>query len=381
MSVQIREHRLGRDLDEFIRFPYELYRDDPAYIAPLELEIRDRLTPKKNPFFEHGEAVLFTAWRDGKCVGRISAQIDREHVRIHEEKCGSFGFFDTIDDQEVATSLLDAAEAWLRSRGMTVMRGPFSLSINEDVGVLVDGFENPPVIGMAHSRAWQHKLIEGAGLVKAMDFYAWKYVVEPPPERAQKAWEQITSYPEVQFRSVKKARLRKELDIILDIFNDAWRHNWGFVPATESEINKMAEDMGLVLDEDLAFFATVNGREVAICVAIPNLMEAVADFHGKLFPFNVFKLLWRVKVKHPKSARLMILGIREDMRHLKKYGGLSHAMYAELARRGMAKGYEWAELGWTLEINKPINLGIKSMRGKVYKTYRAYERPIASAKG
>lgn len=144
MSVQIREHRLGRDLDEFIRFPYELYRDDPAYIAPLELEIRDRLTPKKNPFFEHGEAVLFTAWRDGKCVGRISAQIDREHVRIHEEKCGFFGFFDTIDDQEVATSLLDAAEAWLRSRGMTVMRGPFSLSINEDVGVLVDGFENPP---------------------------------------------------------------------------------------------------------------------------------------------------------------------------------------------------------------------------------------------
>ncbi len=142
----------------------------------------------------------------------------------------------------------------------------------------------------------------------------------------------------------------------------------------------MAEDMGLVLDEDLAFFATVNGREVAICVAIPNLMEAVADFDGKLFPFNVFKLLWRVKVKHPKSARLMILGIREEIRHQKKYGGLSHAMYAELARRGMAKGYEWAELGWTLEVNKPINLGIKSMRGKVYKTYRAYERPIAPAK-
>ncbi len=382
MAIEIREHVLGKDdLRDFIRFPHALFRNDPAWIAPLDMEVGDRLNPKKNPFFEHGEAVVFSAWRGGRMVGRISAQIDREHLRLHKDDAGFFGFFDTIDDQAVADRLLGVAEAWLRGKGMKVMRGPFSLTINEETGCLVDGFDTPPVLMMPHHLPYQSKLIEGAGLEKVQDFYAWKYIVEPPPPRAQRAWDQMMALPEVRFRSVNPRKMREELDIILEIFNDAWQNNWGFVPATEGEIRKMAEDMSLILDPDIAFFAEVNGRPVGVVVCLPNVNEAARDIGGKLFPFGIFKLLYRLKVKKPESARLMLLGIRGEMRGLKKYGPLSTAMYAELARRGLEKGnYKWAELSWTLESNHAINLGIKAMRAKVYKTYRAYERPIGGRK-
>ena len=376
MSVVIREHRPGEDIKGFVAFHHELFVDDPAWVAPLDMEVKDRLTPGKNPFFEHAEATLFTAWRAGKMVGRISAQVDHEHLKVHGDDAGFFGFFDCIDDQSVADALMEAASGWLRARGMKVIRGPFNLSINEECGILVDGFEHPPVLMMPHARRYQGALAEGAGLSMVQDLYAWKYKVEPPPKRAQKAWEELNALPEVSFRSVNKKKLRAELDILLDIFNDAWRDNWGFVPATEPEIKKMAEDMSLIIDEDLAFFAMVDGREMGMVVCLPNMNEATYDLDGKLFPFGFAKLLYRLKVKQPKSARLVLLGIRSEMRGKKRYGGLSISMYAELAHRGMAKGYEWAELGWTLKDNRAINLGIKSMRGKIYKTYRVYEKTL-----
>lgn len=379
MSIEIRELPLGAKLDAFIRFPNRLFASDPAYIAPLEMEVGDRLNPKKNPFFEHGEASLFLALRDGEVVGRCSAQIDREHLRIHKDETGFFGFFDTVDDQEVATALLRAAEAWLRARGMKAARGPYSLSINEEVGCLVEGFEHPPVLMMPHAMPFQSGLIEGAGYEKEKDVLAWRYEVEQPPARAKRAWADVDAMPEVRFRSVDRRKLRQEIDILLEIFNDAWQHNWGFVPATKAEVEKMAEDMKLILDENIAFFATVDGREVACCVCLPNLNEATRDLGGKLFPLGFAKLLYRLKIKKPKSARLLILGIRTELRGKKRYGALSTALYAELARRGIENGYEWAELGWTLEDNHPINLGIKAMRGKVYKRYRIYRRALSAA--
>ena len=380
MSVTLREHRPGHDIDDFVAFAHDLYRDDPAWIAPLEMEIRDRLTPKKNPFFQHGEATLFTAWRDGKVVGRISAQLDHEHLRIHDDGAGFFGFFDTVDDQEVASTLLEAAERWVRDRGAKVFRGPYSLSINEECGTLIEGFDQPPVMMMAHSRPWQAGLAEAYGLEKVKDLLAWRYKVEEPPPRAKRAWEAMRALPEVRFRSVERKHMRRELDLILDIFNDAWRDNWGFVPATSAEVEKMAEDMKLIIDPDIAFFAEVKGEPVGMVVCLPNLNEAARDLDGKLFPFGFAKLLWRLKVKHPRSARLMLLGIKQKMRGIKRYGALSTAMYAELAYRGLAKGgYDWAELSWTLEDNAPINLGIRAMRAKVYKKYRIFEKSLGGA--
>ncbi len=376
MSIEIRTHRPGQRIDDFLNLHYELFRGDPAFIAPLEMELRDRLTPGKNPFFEHAEAVYFTAWKNGRCVGRISAQIDHEHLRIHKDRTGFFGFFDTIDDQEVASALLTAAESWLRDRGMQRVRGPFSLSINEECGMLVDGFEHPPVVMMPHGLRHQPKLVEAAGYQKAQDLYAWKYVVEPPPERAMKAHAQITSMPEIRFRPITLKSVKKDVPILLDIFNDAWSENWGFVPLTQAEAKKMANDLLLLLDERIAFIVELHGRPVAVCLTLPNLNEAARDLGGKLLPFGIFKLLYRLKVQKVKSARLLILGIRKELRGVKKYGGLSAAMYTELYLRGSKAGYEFCELGWTLESNRPINLGIKMMGGKIYKTYRIYEKEL-----
>jgi hypothetical protein len=320
---------------------------------------------------------LFTAWQDGKAVGRISAQIDHEHLRIHKDNAGFFGFFDTIDDQEVASALLQTAEHWLANRGMSVMRGPFSLSINEETGLLVEGFDKPPVLMSPHHREYQGKLAEGAGLQKVKDCYGWWYDVVAPTARGQRAWESIVALPEFRFRTVDRKNLENEVHDLLDVFNDAWQHNWGFVPATDAEAKKMAADLALILN-DLSFFAEIDGQPVGICVCPPNLNEVIHDFDGKLSPGNIGKLLWRLKLKGPKSARLILLGIRTELRGKRRYAPLAQAIINELIRRGLRMGYEWAELGWTLEDNRLINAAIRSVGGKIYKRYRIYEKPIGA---
>jgi hypothetical protein len=378
MSIEITEHQPGEDLDDFVQVAYEIYRTDPAWVAPLQMEVRERLSPSKNPFFEHAECALFTARKDGKLVGRISAQIDHEHLRAHGDSAGFFGFFDTIDDQEVADALLATAEDWLASRGMSVMRGPFSLSINEEPGLLVEGFDSPPVLMCPHHRPYQGALVEGAGFSKVQDLFGWMYKVEPPPPRAEKAWQTINSMPEVHFRPIRPRDLKHEIDEILDVFNDAWQDNWGFVPSTDAEARKMAKDLALIMDKRLSFFVEVDGEAVAMCVCLPNLNEAIHDFDGKLNLITIIKLLWRLKVRGLKSARLMLLGIRKNFRGSRRYAPLSTALYAEIAKRGIKAGYEWAELGWTLEDNRLISAGIKSMHAHVYKVYRVYEKPIGT---
>lgn len=376
MTIEIRNHTLGKDLDAFLQVPRIVFKDDPMWIAPLNFEITERLTPSKNPFFKHAEGTLFTAWKDGKLAGRVSAQIDHEHIKRYNDATGFFGFFDTIDDEEVAKKLIEAASAWLRSRGMQRMRGPLSLSINEEVGLLVDGFDMPPMVMMPHSMPYQGRLAEACGLEKVKDFFAWRYVVEELPPRVAKAWEQIQDMPEVKIRSLRKDKLDEELRTVLQIQEDAWADNWGHVSLTEDEARKAVKDLGLVLNEDLAMVAEIDGEAAAMCIAFPNLNEATRDLDGKLFPFGFAKLLWRLKVKQPRTARLFLLGIRKKYRHVKRYGGLSTALYAEIAKRGMKLGIEWGELSWTLEDNRPVNLGIKAMGGKLYKTYRLYEQAL-----
>ncbi|AKF07567.1 hypothetical protein [Sandaracinus amylolyticus] len=376
MAIEIREHVPGQDLSDFLRVPRIVYAGDPNWVQPLDFEMKQRLTPGKNPFFHRGELALFTAWKDGRLVGRISAQLDHEHLRKYEDRTGFFGFFDTVDDEEVGKALVDAASKWVARRGMHRMRGPFSLTINEELGVLIEGFDTPPVLMMNHHRPWQDRVALASGLEKAKDFYAWRFDVGEIPPRALKAWEETKALPEVRLRSVEPSKMDRELRIILDIFNDAWKDNWGFVPATEEEAKKMGEDLKLILDKELAFIAEVDGKAVAMCIALPNLNEVIRDFDGKLNPVTLGKLIWRLKIKRPKSARLVMLGIRSEMRHQRRYAGLSHALYVEVAKRGEKLGYEWGELSWTLEDNRPINLGIKSMGARIYKKYRVYEKAV-----
>lgn len=375
MSIEIRRHPLGSKLTDFLNVVDYIYRDDPNYVRPLDLDLKQRLSPK-HPFFEHAEGTIFTAHRNGFCVGRCTAQIDREHLARYRDDVGFFGFFDTINDAEVAKALLDDAGRWLVERGMKRIRGPFSLSINDELGCLVEGFDTPPMIMMPHHMPYQGGLIEQAGLAKLKDLYAWRYMVGEVPPRARRAHDEIAAMPEVTLRNADPKNLEAEVRTIMDIFNDGWQDNWGFVPLTRAELARLAQDLKLILRPELTMIVSINGEPAAVALALPNINEAIRDFGGKLWPQNVAKLLWRVKVQGTKTARLIILGIRRDIRHQKRYAGLSTYMYAKMNQAGQRLGYDWGELSWTLEDNAPVNVAIKFMGGKIYKRYRIYEREL-----
>ena len=376
MGIEIRRHEPGKDIHDFMRVPHLVFAGDRAWIPPLDLMMKEQLSPGKNAFFAHADVALFTARRDGKLVGRISAHIDREHQKRYQDSVGFFGYFDTVDDVEVARALLEAARTWLRARGMQRMRGPLSFSMNEEVGLLVDGFDDPPMVLMGHAKPYQGQLAEACGLAKAKDVYAWRYRVADLPPRARKAWDEIRAMPEVKLRVASRAQLETELKQVLEIQDDAWRDNWGHVSFTPAELKAVVDALKLLIEPELAILAEIDGRTAGMAIALPNLNEAISDLRGKLFPLGWAKLLYRLKVRRPKSARLCLLGIRKEYRGIKRYAGLSLALVAEIQMRGRKIGVESGELSWTLEDNAPVNLLIRSMRAELYKKYRVYEASI-----
>ncbi len=375
MPVEIRETPIGGKLNDFLNVVDYVYRGDPNYVRPLDMEMKDRLS-LKNPFFEHAEGVIFTAHRNNWCVGRVTAQIDRVHLARYNDDVGCFGFLDTIDDEEVTRGLLDAATSWLRARGMKRIRGPLSLSLNEEMGCLVDGFDTPPMIMMPHHQRYQGELIEKAGFSKLKDAYAWSYQVGDTPTRVRKAHDDIEAMPEVKSRHVDMKNLDVDIRLIMDVYNDAWHENWGFVKLTERELEKLAADLKLFAIPELSYITEVDGEAAAVALALPNLNELIADMKGKLGALGLPKLLWRLKVVGPHSARLMILGIRKKYRTQRKYAALSAYLYAKMNAAGKRLGISRGELSWTWDDNAPVNTGIKMMGGKVYKTYRIYEKAL-----
>ncbi len=375
-NVEVRQLPLGGRIDDFLNVVDYVYRDDPAFVRPLDMDLKDRLNPRKNPFFEHGEAALFCAYRNGWPVGRCSVSIDREHLGRYRDDTGFFGFFDTIDDEDVARALLARAEGWLRGKGMKRVRGPVSLNINEELGCLVDGFETSPYILMPHHRRYQGGLIERAGYAKAKDVYAWHYKVGELNNRVKRAHEEIKNLPEISVRKASLKDIDRDVELLVEFFNDTWSENWGFVPFTRAEVKKMAADFRLLLMPDITCIVNIDGEPAAMAVALPNLNELVSDMDGKLLPFGLPKLLWRLKVEGPKSARLILLGIRRKWRHVRKYAPLSVFMYAEMNEGAKRLGIREGELSWTLEDNGRVNAGIMMMGAKQYKTYRVYERAL-----
>lgn len=375
--LEIRQTPMGGELRDFLDVVDVIYRDDPRYIRPLDMDLKDRLNPKKNPFFEHADGVVFTAHRDGKCVGRVTAQIDRAHLARYKDDVGFFGFLDTIDDAEVARELLARAERWLKDRGIKTVRGPFSLSINEEIGCLVDGFDAPPVLMNPHHRPYQGGLIEQAGYTKAKDVFGWRYEVGEPNARVKKAQEDIRAMPEVTVRHLSRKTIDRDVAMTLDIFNDAWSENWSYVPMSKQEADKMAADLKLFLVPEITALVLIDNEPAAVALAMPNINELITDLGGKLFPLGLPKLLYRLKVEGAKSGRLIILGIKKKYRVQRKYAALSLFLYAEMNEGGRRAGMTWGELGWTLEDNAAVNAGIRMMGAKKYKVYRLYEKSIA----
>lgn len=377
MVVEIRKNPIGVRLNDFLSVVDYVYRGDPNYIRPLDLDIKQRVS-LKNPFFDHADGVMFTAYRNNWCVGRCTAQIDREHLNRHRDDAGFFGFLDTINDEEVASALLDAACKWLSERGMKRARGPLSFGINEEVGCLVEGFDTPPMVLMPHHRDYQGALIEKAGFAKLKDLYAWRYTVGDVPKRARKAHDDLAALPELRARHCEMKNFEAEIRTIVDVFNDAWSENWGFVPFSERELSKMAEELKLIVIPELSYIAEIDGEPAAVALALPNLNELIRDMGGKLLGLGLPKLFWRLKVMGPTTARLAILGIRKKHRSVKKYAGLSTYLYVKMNEAGQRCGIKWGELSWTLEDNAPVNVAIKFMGGKIYKRYRLYEKELAT---
>ncbi|HET7785993.1 MAG TPA: N-acetyltransferase [Myxococcales bacterium] len=381
MSLEIRPVRSKKEREVFLHVPWSLgMKSDPNWVPPLLDDFRRLLDPKKSPFLKHGEIECFLALRDGQPAGRISAQLDFDFDRQWPEEKGVafFGFFDSADDLTVARALLEAASGWARSKGRTRLRGPFTPDSKGEVGVLVDGFDTPQRIGMPHNRRYVAPLLEAAGLAKAKDFYAWWYTSGHVDERTERIADRTLSLPNVKVREMDLSQFRREVGIVRDIYNEAWSKNWNFTPFTADELEIIATEYKMFVDTRIALVAEVDGKPAAMCFAIPDVNEMVKDFDGELMrrPWNLVKLLYRLKFRRPHHARLLLLGVKEEFRASHRYGTLAAVLYVEVARRGARAGYVGGELSWTLEDNVMINRGIERMGARKYKTYRVYEKDL-----
>jgi len=345
-------------------------------VPPLLRLQAELFSPKKNAFYRHADVQLFLAHKDGRPAGRISAHIDREHNRYWNECTGFFGFFECEDDPGVAAALLSTAEEWARQRGMDGIRGPMNFSTNGEVGFLVEGHDSPPMVMMPYTHAYYPGLVEGAGYTKAKDLLAWRWQQQPVPEGPARMVKELRTRPEISLRRPNMKRFGEEVRTILDLYNDAWSENWGFVPATDAEAEDMVRDLKFLVDPEIVPFVEVNGVPAGVGLAVPNLNEAIYDLNGRLFPFGWVKLLWRLKVRHVKSGRLVLLGIKKEFR-TRQYAGLAYLICDEFYHSAVFRSLEWAEFSWTLEDNGLVNSLIRKVGAEHYKTYRIYEKALS----
>lgn len=373
-GLTIRKISTRQELDDFILFPKILYSDDPNWVCPLYFEQKERFS-KKNPFFQHAHWCAWLAYREGKPVGRISAQIDQLHLDKYQDQTGHFGLLESINDQKIFQLLLSTAENWLKSEGMQRVTGPFNLSINEECGLLIKGFDTPPRIMMVHNHPYYRQSVEMAGYQKAVDLFAYHqhpdFVI---PKVMQRLIKRVSD--RIVIRPLNRKHLKQELELLRDIFNEAWSENWGTVPATEAEFTEIGKAMSLLISDDFVQIAEVDGEAAAMIVCLPNINEAIADLNGKLLPFGWLKLLWRLKIRYPKSARILLMGVRKKYHHTSFGPALSYMLTDTLRYPVLARGMREMEMSWILEHNSGMRSIIESLGGVAYKTYRLYEKTL-----
>jgi hypothetical protein len=363
-----------RALNEFIGLPWSLYQNDPMWVPPLILERRSQLAPN-NPYFEHATYNSWIAYRGGKPVGRISAQIDRLHLDRYQDATGFFGMLEAENNSTTFQLLMETAENWLRQKGMRRVTGPYNLSINQEVGLLVDGFDTSPVMMMGHALPYYAERVEENGYRKEKDLLAYIINTDFAHPRAMQA---ITARAKnrVQIRSLQKSSFKNELAIIRDIFNDAWSQNWGFIPWTNSEFEHLGKDLKMLVDEDLVAIAEVDGEPLAFMIVLPNINEAIRDLNGRLLPFGWLKLLWRLKVKYPTTGRVPLMGVRRQYHDSLLGAALAFSVIAALQPPSIQHGIKQLELSWILEDNKGMRDMLEAINGRVYKTYRIYSKEL-----
>jgi hypothetical protein len=365
-----------RDRERFMRLPWALYKDFPGWVPNLLILQRDVFNEKKNPFFDHGEAQLFLALRDGKPVGRISAQIDQRHNTQHNEKTAFFGFFESVNDTSTADALLNAAEGWARAKGMDMLRGPFNFSLDEELGLQIEGFDQPAMIQMPQTQPYYPNLVETAGYTKAQDLLAYKWDIHALPERIREPVARTMATPGLKLRMVNMLHLHKEVDTLLEIYTDAWSDNWGYVPVSQRAARKLADDLRLIADPRVGIIAEMDGEPMGMVVGIPNLYECIRDFNGFIDPIKALKLVWRLKVRGPETGRILLFGVKKRFQRRRDLAGLPFALLNKLYENALTRRYKWCEESWILESNGPMNALMPYWDAHVYKRYRIYEKAI-----
>jgi GNAT superfamily N-acetyltransferase len=358
-----------RSLHQFVRLPRRIYAGDPAWIPPLDADVRKLLRPD-HPFHEHAEVECFLALRGKEPVGRIAAVVNHQYNRFHETRTGFIGLFESVDDPGVAEALLRRAGEWLRERGMTRAMGPFNLSTNDELyspGVLLDNFSHPPVLMMAHNPPYYRGLFEAAGWDKERDLLSYLVEDYQSQERLVRGVERLTGTIDgLVVRQLDLKRIEEEVEKIKEVYNAAWERNWGFAPLTDAEIARLARDLKPIADPRFALVAEVHGTPVGFALALPDYNQALRHVNGKLFPFGILKLLWhRRKIN---GLRMFTLGLKPDYQRR----GIDALFYIHIYRHGLEAGYRTAEAGWILEENWGMRRALERRGAHVHKTYRVF---------
>lgn len=367
------------DRKAFIDYPYDLYRGEPTWRAPLRMERRLHMAFDKNPALEDIDAALFLARKDGAIVGRIAAFLNQTHLRTYEDQSGHFGFFDCEENPKTGQALLSAAQDWLAAKNMSRMVGPAQWSVNDEVGLLIDGYETPPVMMMPYGRKDYPDMFEKFDLEKAVDMLAYQadlHAGYPRPRATQMMVNIADKDPNIVIRPMRSGEFLDEVRLVMDIFNDAWSDNWGFIPFSDSQITHMAKEIRPLIFKEGFWVGEYKGEPIAFIWMIPDLNSAIYDLDGKLFPFGWAKLIKRLKISGVKQARIPLMGLRKSWHNNRKglaiVAKLSETVFA--AARG--KGFTHCELSWILEDNSSMIRICEQASAKRYKTYRMYEKSI-----
>ncbi|MDE0062144.1 MAG: N-acetyltransferase [Gammaproteobacteria bacterium] len=375
--IEIRPVSGRRLLKQFVKVPWSVYRDDPAWVPPLILERLMALSPKE-PIFEHLDWQGWIACRGGVPVGRISAQIDALHLKHNDPRQGFFGMIDGMDDADLFASLANTAEEWLRKRGMTSVLGPLNLNINQEPGLLYDGYESPSSFLMGHARPYYHPRLESAGYRSCRELLAYRLAPNyDEPAAIRRLRRRLGA--RLVLRNLNRADKAAELEVVRRIFNDGWSGNWGFVPFTEAEFAAIGNLLLFVVPKDFILIAELDGEPAGFIVVLPNINECIRDLNGRLFPTGWAKLLWRLKVRLPRTVRVPLMGVRKDL-HDTVFGPgiamtLIHGMNAPTLRHGVIAG----ELSWILEDNAGMRSILERLGGTVTKRYRLYEKSLGGS--
>jgi hypothetical protein len=368
-----------REQKAFLEVPAFVMSGDPNFIAPLHMEVAQRLDPKRHPFFANGQAAFWVAiGGNGNPIGRISAQINNSYQTRYGNAEGHFGSIVGIDDADLYKNLLETAEVWLKTNGAVSAVGPFTLSINEESGLLVEGFDTPPMLMMGHDPLWSGDHIKAAGYKPVKDLLAYVYdSSQGPPSRVLSFGKKFKSIEGANIRPFNKRQFKQDLAAILNVFNDAWSENWGYVPMSSGEINSFAHAMRAIADYDLIFIAEIAGRPVGMAVSLPNINEALAGLNGAR-GLGILRFLWRLKVGGVKSARVLLMGVTKASQADIALGPvISMALISALAEAHGRKGYERMELSWILDSNAPMRRIAEMGGAKIYKTYRIFRKDFA----